>query len=367
MRLLRHLAFMCGVLLILLQPLQACSIPVFRYALERWPADLFEVAVFFDGQLSSADMERLNQIEDWAALNGGNANLEVVRCNLHEKVPADLLAVWKSLPSAPQPYVVVRAPRERTKQAIVWQGRLQDAFLDQLSMSPARREVVQRLLKGDAVVWLLLRGDDPELAARTRRTLDETLRQLEEETLLPPGVGQPGSELQSKVPLHVKFSVVEISAKSPEEQPLVALLQGRFKKAPEPSDSLVAPVFGRGRVLEVLSATEVDAESIADLTRYLCGACSCQVKQQNPGFDLPLAMNWEEKLFDDEQIPRSDEPQATESYEAEFVPIPTGSTASVLPLKCGTVSPPPGLARRTVMLWVGGFVGLLVLVVIRKP
>lgn len=366
MRTLRHLVLTCGLLLLSMQPLQACSIPVFRYALERWQADLFEVAVFFEGSLSAADMQRLNQVEDWAALNGGNVNLEVVRCNLKEKVPDDLLAVWKSLPNAPLPYVVVRAPRERTAQHVVWQGRLQDAFLDQLSMSPARREIVQRLLKGDAVVWLLLRGEDQEMAARTRRTLDETLQRLAEETLLPPGVGQPGSELRSKIPFQVKFSVVDISAKSPTEQAIVALLRGRLKTAPEPSDSLVAPIFGRGRVLDVLLANDVDAESVTDLTQYLCGACSCQVKQQNPGFDLPLALNWEEKLFEDGSLPPSDELITNESSEAELVPIPTGSTASILPLKCGTVSPPPGPSRRTVMLWVGGFIGLLVLVVVTR-
>ncbi len=322
---LRSLAGACLLLLGLMQPARACSIPVFRYALERWQADLFEVSVFFEEKLSDADMQRLNQLEDWAAQNGGNVNIEVVRCDLKEKVPADLLTVWKSLNAALTPHVVVRSPREHSGQRVVWHGPLADAFLDDLSMSPARREVVQRLLKGDAVVWLMLRGTDNEAAEQAKLKLDETLKKIEAETLLPPGVGKPGSELQSKIPLRVKFSVVDVPADAKGEQALFSLLRGRFKTSPSASETIVAPIFGRGRVLEVFQSKEVDEESISDLTQYLCGACSCQVKQQNPGFDLPFALNWEEKLFDDGQVPLSDAPTSAESGEAELVAIPGGS------------------------------------------
>ena len=41
----------------------------------------------------------------------------------------------------------------------------------------------------------------------------------------------------------------------------------------------------------------MNADLIHDLTEFLCGACSCQVKEQNPGFDLLLSTNWAEALF----------------------------------------------------------------------
>lgn len=247
---------------------------------------MFEVSVFFRGTLKDTDAKRLTQLEDWAVHNGGNVNLEVVRCDLDERVPADLLDLWKSLKDAPLPTVVVRTPLKATGQHIFWQGRLSDPFLEDLATSPARREVAQRLLRGDAVVWLLLRGSDKELAARTRASLDAALAKLAEEIELPPGVGRPGSELLAKIPLQMKFSVVEVSAESAEEQTLIKLLHGGLAKAPVASDSYIAPVFGRGRVLNVLSASKLESETVGDWTRYLCSACSCQVKQQNPGFDL---------------------------------------------------------------------------------
>ncbi|PIW14960.1 MAG: hypothetical protein COW34_07135, partial [Armatimonadetes bacterium CG17_big_fil_post_rev_8_21_14_2_50_66_6] len=37
------------------RPVSACSVPVFQYALERWPADPYEVVVFHRGPLSEQD------------------------------------------------------------------------------------------------------------------------------------------------------------------------------------------------------------------------------------------------------------------------------------------------------------------------
>ncbi len=307
------------------QPLSACSIPVFRFALERWAPDLFEVSVFYRGPLSDSDEQRVTRLEDQAVRNGGHLNLEVVRCHLEEEVPADLLAVWKSLNDAPLPTVVVRTPRKATGQTIVWRGRLNEPFLNALATSRARREIAQRLLQGDSVVWLFVRGKDLKQANRTRKSLDTALEQVAEQIELPAGIGRPGSELLAKVPLRLKFSVVELSADSRDEQVLLQLLRSALSQPPSAGDSLIAPVFGRGRVLNVQSARDLEPEAISDLTTYLCSACSCQVKQQNPGFDLLCEMNWDERLFGETSDPASDTASDfTTDSEPTLVAIPSG-------------------------------------------
>lgn len=316
--------------------LPACSIPVFRFALERWSPDLFEVSVFYRGALNDSDQKRLNQLEDWAVHNGGNVNLEVVRCNLDEQVPEDLLALWKSLKDASLPTIVVRTPRKSSGQQIVWQGRLSDPFLDDLATSPARHEITRRLLSGDSIVWLLVRGTDEEIAARARQTLDSAIAQISDEIELPPGVGSPGSELRTRIPLHLRFTVLEISADSRVEKVLVRLLHGSLRKSARSTESYVVPIFGRGRVLDVLPARELESESIGDLTRYLCGACSCQVKQQNPGFDLLCAMNWEGRLFDE----NVDSAQIASTESVQLVTESTGDSEPVV------IAIPPGQSSR---------------------
>ncbi len=41
----------------------ACNVPVFRYALERWPADNYEVVVFHRGPLASEDRSIVEWLE----------------------------------------------------------------------------------------------------------------------------------------------------------------------------------------------------------------------------------------------------------------------------------------------------------------
>jgi len=55
-------------------------------------------------------------------------------------------------------------------------------------------------------------------------------------------------------------------------------------------------MFGRGRALEVILANVAKPTLNEDLTSFLSGACSCQVKEQNPGFDLLLSVNWDGEL-----------------------------------------------------------------------
>src|SRR4051812_24169841 len=51
----------------------ACSVPVFRYALERWKPAAYEAHVFYRTRLSDDDRRLVQQLEDGAA----KANLRV--------------------------------------------------------------------------------------------------------------------------------------------------------------------------------------------------------------------------------------------------------------------------------------------------
>jgi hypothetical protein len=114
---------------------------------------------------------------------------------------------------------------------------------------------------------------------------------------LPEGIGLPGSELYSEVPLFLKFSLLELDRNDPSEQFLLRVFKNFQPAAFEAGEPLLVPVFGRGRALEVIPADDCNPSLIGDLTAFLCGACSCQVKEQNPGFDLLLAANWDRDLF----------------------------------------------------------------------
>jgi len=54
------------------------------------------------------------------------------------------------------------------------------------------------------------------------------------------------------------------------------------------------PVFGRGRALYALVGDGINKETIGEACVFLATACTCMVKEQNPGTDLILAADWGE-------------------------------------------------------------------------
>ncbi len=280
----------------------ACNIPVFRYALERWKSDAYEIIVFHDQRLSVAENVFVKMIEASSAENSGTANVNLVLSAVDSPTKATHAELWKTIQAegkAKLPYLVIRTKlREQTINC--WHGSLDEAMDAALLESPARAEIAKRLLGGDAVVWLLLKSNDENRTTAARDLLHGSFSKLSTNLSLPDGVGLPGSELFSEVPLLLQFSVLEIDREDKNEQFLVKLLSGIQQQAFDDGEPLIVPVFGRGRALEVIAAAELNQRLVEDLTVFLSGPCSCQVKNRNPGFDLLLSTNWDVELFGDE-------------------------------------------------------------------
>ena len=92
---------------------------------------------------------------------------------------------------------------------------------------------------------------------------------------------------------------------------------------------MVFPIFGRCRALLPLVGPGISAENIRSSAAFLAGACSCQVKELNPGFDLLITANWKELLsWAKSPAFASLENSQQNSLETELVPIPAGSAKS---------------------------------------
>lgn len=308
----------------------ACNIPVFRYALERWKPDQAELVVFHDKPLNETQQELAKKLTSATVSNdGGTLNAEVRFVDVSKESDDPLSDVWRSWneqrKSLQLPIVLARTKIARGKQVNHFHGPLSDETVLQFLQSPVRRQLRERLLAGHSVVWLLVRGMNDEQNDAARQTLTETMRQLERTIELPEGIGLPGSELYADTPLVVQFSVLEMDAKDPRERMLASLLTGIRKQAFEEGQPLLVPVFGRGRALEVIPGEDLSAGLITELTRFLSGACSCQVKEQNPGFDLMIAADWDQELFGGaENRPPDRSSQEGRNREPEYVPIPPG-------------------------------------------
>ncbi len=278
----------------------ACNIPVFRYALERWAPDACEILVFHEHQLTASQQRMVESLESRTQEKGGLANATVKRCFSKSELGAQHQRILDSLAQGSDvvfPLVVVRTTVGNGRAINHWQGTLEEAVQANFFESPVRAELGRRLLAGDSVVWLLLKSSDPQRTKDAREMLRSNFKTLATKISMPEGIGLPGSELHSEVPLLLKFSMLEIDPADPKERFLVDLLSGFHPTSVASGDPLLVPVFGRGRALEVIPAEDLNPHLIADLTMFLSAACSCQVKERNPGFDLLLSADWDTMLF----------------------------------------------------------------------
>ncbi|MCR9198621.1 MAG: hypothetical protein NXI04_08265 [Planctomycetaceae bacterium] len=299
----------------------ACNIPVFRYALERWAPDRVEVIVFHQGKLAAEDSAVVDSIRRQTQTSAGAANATVREYRIGSAKDENLDDLWQrvSADGATTPYVVVRSTASKGAKVNNWRGPLRKFRSGHTFESPVRRRAGERLLSGTSVVWLVLKSEDKQKNERLITQLTKDLQALSKSVPLPDGIGLPGSELMAEVPLLMKFEVIEIDPQDEKEKYLIDLLQGLAPESVSDNEPLAVPVFGRGRALEVIAGRDVTTELTKDLTMFLCAACSCQVKEMNPGFDLLMSTNWTTELYgEDGQDPTA---SGFQSQKNEGVPI----------------------------------------------
>ncbi len=88
------LAFPAAVLFVLLatlQPITACQVPVFRYALEHWDPDMLQVVVLHQGSLSDSQQQLVTRMEEANTEATEPVNLRLSLIDTNEEHPPTYL------------------------------------------------------------------------------------------------------------------------------------------------------------------------------------------------------------------------------------------------------------------------------------
>lgn len=281
-------------------PVCACSVPVFRYALEEWPPDHYPLLLFYRGELTGEEQALAERIDAAAQDGAARANVRLTLVNLDADPDPALVTLWEAQRTDTLPWLVVHMPQRVGPAVEVWSGALDSENVARLLDSPLRRELARRLMGGDSVVWVLLEtGDRPQDDAAFA-VLTENLARLETKIKLPE-VDQADARMLSIDPqaLRLKFSAVRVARDDPAERFFVETL---LRVEPDLLDPELAgkpmafPVFGRGRALYSLVGDGIAADVIEEACAFLAGACQCTVKAQNPGVDLLMAADWDRQV-----------------------------------------------------------------------
>lgn len=283
---------------------EACSVPVFRYALERWQPDLFQALVLYRGALSDEQKKSLGAFDRSEGEN--QANLELVMVDLDDSPPPELLTLLEQQKETTLPRILLMPPPFTGAATPLWSGGLGDkkalATFNNIVDSPVRRKTVKRLLAGNSAVWLCIESGNREMDDKAFKLLENHLKKLEKEMKLPEQDPQdlldPAKQVRfEKLPVHIAFSTLRVSRTDLLEKGLIDQLMKTEDDLDEEIDKpMVFPVFGRGRALWAYIGAGINEDNITEAAQFLVGPCSCEIKRQNPGSDLLLTADWEGSL-----------------------------------------------------------------------
>lgn len=273
----------------------ACSVPVFRYALERWPADDYEVILFHRGPLSAADQKTVALLEASRDKEGPRCNLALTTVDLTGSVDPAAKELWDAQATETVPWLVVRYPKSSRAEGVVWSGRFTPEAVRSLQDSPIRREAARRIREGETAVWVLLESGYRDKDKAAADLIQAQLQKLTTKLKLPEAAKDDPEDPPDRPagpPLRIAFSLLHLSRTDTAEQVLLNMLLNSEDDLKTIKEPMAFPIFGRGRALYALVGAGITADNIGEACSFLVGACSCRVKEMNPGTDLLMTADW---------------------------------------------------------------------------
>ena len=285
----------CVLLVALASSAGACETPVYRYAMYRWQPAPYEIYYFHDEPASEEDQSIHELLIEAERSADAKANVALIPINTKEdpelaSVPPDVKKAWeergeKTLPSyfISTPYGVGLSFTNLDKSSV-----------NSLIESPARKSLAAQLETGKLGVFVMLSGKDSAENEATEKILNglvEEVRNGKISLYVSPS-DVPAEEKASTKP-DFDVGLLKVDRESDEEQWFVRSLLAMEPDLADEERPMVFLVYGRARALLPYIGKGITRENLVREIEFVSGACSCTVKEQNPGVDLLVKYDWE--------------------------------------------------------------------------
>ena len=137
-----------------------CSVPVFRYALERWQGEPFQVVVFHKGAPDRATSAFVNTLNEAAEGAPNRANVHAVAVSVDKEIPEEFRALWAQAKTENLPRAVALFANS---PCVAWEGKPTLDNARRLLDSPARTKIANYIMDGASTVWVLLECGDKQI------------------------------------------------------------------------------------------------------------------------------------------------------------------------------------------------------------
>ena len=292
----------------------ACSVPVFRYALEHWRPDPYVVFVFHSDDFTKEQQAVVDSMQPKGVNGNPVANVLVKVIDVDADSDPITQQIRHDRQSEKLPWMVVLSPPKWGPAQTTWQGEFTADNAAMVMDSPARAQISQKLIDGESVVWVFLECGRKEEDDNAFNVLTTELKKLETTIKLPEIEEEDLGDL-SVTPdaLKVVFSAIRISRDDEKERALAEMLlriEPDLLEEPQVSQPMAFPVFGRGRALYALVGKGIAPDVIEEASVFLTGGCQCTVKAENPGVDLIMNVDWDKVVIPTETLDKDLPPLA---------------------------------------------------------
>ncbi len=294
-------SLLAAVLLAVGLPIEAgaCDTPVYRYAMYRWQPAPYEIYYFYDETSGPIDNPVHQIVNKYVDDEQQPANLVSLPVDLSKdkelkSVPPDVKQAWLKREDRALPAHMVVTPMG----VELFTGTLDEAAVKSLVESPARQQLAQQLESGCAGVLLLLTCDDEtanQAAEKEVRDLIKAVADGKVNLFQPPpsAFGEPAPQPNEDKQVKPEVGFVKVSRTDAKEAWFVRSLLTVESDLKDFNDPMVFAMYGRGRALPPYIGKGITSDNLGDCIQFLSGACSCTVKEQNPGADMLVRYDWE--------------------------------------------------------------------------
>lgn len=314
------IVFIAGLILLDALPGEACNTPVYRYAMYNWAPAPYFVFYFHRGEPPEEDAKLNQMIAELSETRPAVANVRFEAVDVAEadldRLPEPVVEAWRShvgeeADQAEPVYLVFTSWGAKLDV-----GRLDEETVRAMVASPARTRMAELLQEGNASVLLFVPGSDAAENERAEKVARDLIAQVNsgeiavEAEFPEPGPSQllPPSQTSAEAPAEDAPSGEE-SAPAP-GGPRVELLkltrsdaaekwfvQSLMVMEPDLEELAEQPMiffaYGRGRAMPPYVGKGITLDNLTGELQFLGSACSCFVKEQNPGADLLVQWDWE--------------------------------------------------------------------------